>query len=65
MNSSWHDWNLYWHLPILIVLNSLVYSATRYERGDYIFIEAFRWGLRMTIFLAVVAVVLVVVAIMI
>jgi hypothetical protein len=49
--AGWHA-SLYWHLPILIVVISLVYSATRFERWDAIFKEAFRWGLRMTAFLA-------------
>jgi hypothetical protein len=42
---------LYWHLPILIVVVSLVYSATRHDPWDLILGEAFRWGLRMTAFL--------------
>lgn len=62
MIAAWLNWNIYWHLPILIVAISLVYSATRYERWDYIAIEALRWGMRMTAFLAVIAAVLVVVA---
>lgn len=41
----------YLHLPLLIVLISLVYSATRYEEWPSIFDEAFRWGLRMALFL--------------
>ncbi len=41
----------YWHLPILIVLISMVYSATRYDQWDLIIREAFRWGLRLTGFL--------------
>ena len=43
---------IYWELPILIVLVSLVYSATRFDRWDLILREAFRWGLRMGLFLA-------------
>jgi hypothetical protein len=43
--------NIYLHLPILIVVISLVYSATRFERWGNIFREAFRWGLRMAFFL--------------
>ena len=50
--------NLYVHLPIMIVLISLVYSATRYEGWANIFQEAFRWGLRMLGFLCGIAVVL-------
>jgi hypothetical protein len=50
--------NIYWHLPLLIVVISLVYSATRYDHWENIFREAVRWGLRMTAFLAGIAVVL-------
>ena len=49
---------LYWHLPILVVLVSLVYSATRYEDWGDIIHEALRWGLRMLGFLCAIAVVL-------
>ena len=52
----------YWHLPILIVIISLVYSATRYEDWPAILREAFRWGLRMSIFLVVIGVLLFVLA---
>lgn len=38
---------MYAHLPILLVLVSLVYSATRYDDWRDIFVEAFRWGSRM------------------
>lgn len=38
-------------LPILIVLVSLVYSATRFDRWGPIFREAFRWGGRLLLFL--------------
>jgi hypothetical protein len=53
MNSS-----IYLHLPIMIALISLVYSATRYDGWGNIFHEAFRWGLRMLGFLCAIAVVL-------
>jgi hypothetical protein len=43
--------SIYWHLPILIVVVSLVYSATRYDRWDMIVHEAIRWGVRMALFL--------------
>jgi hypothetical protein len=43
--------SIYWELPVLIAVVSLVYSATRFDRWDYIFHEAFRWGLRMGLFL--------------
>jgi hypothetical protein len=50
--------NIYWHLPFMIVIISLVYSATRFERWKSIFVEAFRWGLRMLVFLVTIALVL-------
>jgi hypothetical protein len=43
--------SFYWHLPILIVVISLVYSATRFDRWTNILSEAFRWGMRMAGFL--------------
>jgi hypothetical protein len=46
------------HLPILIVVVSLVYSATRYDQWRPIMKEAARWGLRLVGFLTAVAVVL-------
>jgi hypothetical protein len=48
----------YWHLPVLIVVISLVYSATRYDEWGSIFREALRWGLKLTMFLASIVVVL-------
>ena len=36
--------NIYFHLPVLIVVISLVYSATRFEHWPNIFSEALRWG---------------------
>jgi hypothetical protein len=49
-------YNLYLvHLPILIVVVSLVYSATRYDQWGPIFWEALRWGGRLTLFLVGVA----------
>jgi hypothetical protein len=50
MNSS-----LYVHLPIMIALISLVYSATRYDGWREILSEAVRWGLRMLAFLCGIA----------
>jgi hypothetical protein len=50
--------SLYWHLPFLIVLISLVYSATRYDQWSLILREAFRWGLRLVGFLFAVVLVL-------
>ena len=55
--------NVYlWHLPVLIVVISLVYSATRFDQWGSIFREAFRCGLRMTAFLFGIALVLYLVA---
>ncbi len=50
--------SMYWHLPILVVVVSLVYSATRFDDWDAILREAFRWGLRMAGFLLAIGVVL-------
>ena len=57
-----HAASIYWHLPVLIVVISLVYSATRFENWRSIFVEAFRWGLRMTAFLVIIAAALTVLA---
>ena len=43
--------NMYVQLPILIVIISLVYAATRYDEWGSILIEAVRWGGRMALFL--------------
>ncbi|HBI44008.1 MAG TPA: hypothetical protein DDY78_14330 [Planctomycetales bacterium] len=49
-------YNLYLvHLPILIVVVSLVYSATRYDQWGPILWEALRWGGRLAFFLVGVA----------
>ncbi|MCI0457253.1 MAG: hypothetical protein L0Z62_09770 [Gemmataceae bacterium] len=53
---------IYFHLPILIVVISLVYSATRYDEWEPILHEALRWGLRMAGFLVVIGLVLYVLA---
>lgn len=38
-------------LPLMVVLISLVYSATRYDRWPAILYEALRWGVRLVGFL--------------
>ena len=44
--------NIYFvDLPLLIVLISLVYSATRFDEWRPILLEAVRWGLRLALFL--------------
>jgi hypothetical protein len=45
-------------LPLLIVLISLVYSATRFEQWGAILFEAIRWGLRLALFLVAISIVL-------
>jgi hypothetical protein len=50
--------SVYWDLPVLIVVVSLVYSATRFDERGAILAEAFRWGRRMTMFLGGIAVAL-------
>jgi hypothetical protein len=45
-------------LPLLVVLISLVYSATRFDQWSLILSEALRWGLRLVAFLAAIVVVL-------
>ena len=52
----------YLHLPILVVVISLVYSATRFDDWGHIWREALRWGLRLLAFLLVIVVVLYVLA---
>ncbi len=47
--------SIYWHLPILLVVVSLVYSATRHDKWNLIVHEAIRWGSRMALFLGLIA----------
>jgi hypothetical protein len=54
--------NMYFQLPVLIVVISLVYSATRYDEWGSIFHEALRWGGRMALFLVGIGAVLYLVA---
>ncbi len=54
--------NIYWHLPLMVAVISLVYSATRYDEWALILREAVRWGVKLLFFLCGVAVVLYVVA---
>jgi hypothetical protein len=55
---SYWDLPMYWHLPILLVVISLVYSATRFDPWSYILREAVRWALRMAAFLLAIEIVL-------
>ena len=53
---------IYYHLPFMLLIISLVYSATRHDEWDEILLEAFRWGIRMFGFMVLVGVVLFAVA---
>jgi hypothetical protein len=51
--------NIYFiDLPLLLVLVSLVYSATRFDSWPAILREAVRWALRLGVFLGAIGVVL-------
>jgi Na+/alanine symporter len=50
--------NIYIHLPVLIVVVSLVYSATRHDNWNKILHEALHWGFRMTTFLVSIGLIL-------
>ncbi len=52
----------YIHVPVLLILISLVYSATRFDDWPLILREALRWGLRLLLFLVIIVVVLYVLA---
>lgn len=52
----------FFDLPLLIVVVSLVYSATRFDQWGNIFRESLRWMLRLTAFLGIIGVVLFVVS---
>jgi hypothetical protein len=54
--------SIYFHLLFLIPIISLVYSATRFDDWPTIVHEAWRWGLRMSGFLLVIAIAIIVVA---
>ncbi len=46
---------IYWHLPILLVVFSLIYSATRHDRWDRILWETAGWIIRVAGFLVGIA----------
>ena len=50
--------SMYVQLPILLVIISMVYSATRHDDWSDIFLEAFRWGTRMLGFMLTIGVVM-------
>jgi hypothetical protein len=47
--------SIYWDFPILLVVVSLVYSATRHDRWDRILKESVRWGLQIITFLGAIS----------
>ncbi len=59
MHTLFPGHNIYFiDLPLLIVLVSLVYSATRFDEWGAILHEAFRWGLRLAAFLIAIGIAL-------
>jgi Na+/phosphate symporter len=50
--------SIYWDLPVLLVVVSLVYAATRHDRWDKILHEGLGWGMRIALFLAGIGLVL-------
>ena len=55
--------SVYWlHLPVLIVVISLVYGATRFDDWPSILRESLRWVFRLTVFLVVIVAILYVLA---
>ncbi len=50
--------SIYWDLPILLTVVSLVYAATRHDRWDKILAEGLGWGLRIAVFLTTIGLVL-------
>lgn len=43
--------SIYWDLPVLLVVVSLVYAASRHDGWDRILREAAGWGFRIALFL--------------
>lgn len=58
MNPSLFAVSIYWDLPVLLVVVSLVYAATRHDRWDKILHEGFGWGVRIAVFLFAIGLVL-------
>ena len=50
--------SIYWHFPVLLILVSLVYSATRYDEWDLILHHAIRGGVYVVVFMGTVFLVL-------
>jgi hypothetical protein len=43
--------SIYWDLPVLLVIVSLIYAATRHDNWAKIVREALHWGSRIALFL--------------
>ncbi len=43
--------SIYLDLPVLLVIVSLVYAATRHDQWDKILSEGLGWGMRIAVFL--------------
>jgi hypothetical protein len=43
--------SIYWDLPVLLVVLSLVYAATRHDQWEKILAEGLGWGIRIAVFL--------------
>ncbi|MCS7270294.1 MAG: hypothetical protein NZ703_04350, partial [Gemmataceae bacterium] len=50
--------SIYWDLPVLLIIVSLVYAATRHDRWDKIIHEAIHWGVRIVLFLVSIGLIL-------
>jgi hypothetical protein len=50
------SWSIYWDLPVVLIVVSIVYAATRHDRWDRIFVEAWRWGFQLASFMALIGV---------
>jgi hypothetical protein len=50
--------SIYWDLPVLLVVVSLVYAGTRHDRWDKIVSEGLGWGLRIAVFLFMIGLIL-------
>lgn len=54
--------SIYWELPLVLVMISLVYSATRFDDWPSILWETYRWARNMIVFLAAIALILFVIS---
>ncbi|GIW85163.1 MAG: hypothetical protein KatS3mg107_0823 [Gemmataceae bacterium] len=50
--------SIYIDLPLLLIIISLIYAATRHDRWDKIISEAIHWCIRIIIFLLSIGIIL-------